>query len=304
MKMRLLVVLLATISVASATIDADVRQALSRGDMAGAQRMLQDYRARTGVTPEVLAALSWIGRAQLASHSWDQAEATAKQTRALAGEELKKRALDSDPRLGTAVGAAIEVEAQVLSSRGQRTAAVDYLRQELALFANTSIAPRIQKNINLLGLVGKAAPELHAEEHLGPPTPTLAKLRGKPVLLFFWAHWCGDCKADEAMVGKVRSLYASQGLVVIAPTQRYGYAARGEDATPAQELKYIEAVRGQFYRDLSDVSAPVSEANFRNYGASTTPTIVVIDRRGIVRTYHPGAMTLEELRTAVEKAST
>jgi thioredoxin-related protein len=45
----------------------------------------------------------------------------------------------------------------------------------------------------------------------------------------------------------------------------------------------------------------VSEANFRNYGASTTPTLVVIDRQGIVRLYHPGAMTLDELRAALNR---
>ncbi len=280
----------------------DVRQALSKGDLPGAERMLRDYRAKAGVTPEMLDALSWIGRAQLYSNSWDQAEATAKQTLDLSGPELKKHRLDSDPHLAAAVGAAIEVEAQVLASRGQRNQAVAYLRKELATYANTSIAPRIQKNINLLGLEGKPAPELHSPEHLGPPTPSLAALRGKPVLLFFWAHWCADCKADAPIVAEVRSRYANKGLVAIAPTQRYGYAARGEEATPAQELKYIDAVRHQFYRDLLDVSVPVSEANFKNYGASTTPTIVVIDRRGIVRTYHPGAMTLKELMTAVEKA--
>jgi len=295
-------VLLAAVSVASAAIDMDVRQALSRGDLPGAERMLRDYRAKLGVTPEMLDALSWIGRAQLLSNSWDQAEATAKQTLDLSGAELKKRRLDSDPHLAAAVGAAIEVEAQVLASRGQRNQAVAYLRKELALYANTSIAPRIQKNINLLGLEGRPAPELHSEEYLGPQPPSLAKLRGKPVLLFFWAHWCGDCKADEAIVAQVRSLYANKGLVVIAPTQRYGYAARGEEASPAQELRYIDAVRHQFYRDLLDASVPVSEANFKNYGASTTPTLVVIDRSGIVRSYHPGAMTLGELRAAVEKA--
>lgn len=46
---------------------------------------------------------------------------------------------------------------------------------------------------------------------------------------------------------------------------------------------------------------PVSEKNFDTYGASTTPTIVLIDRRGIVRLYHPGAMTEAELRSAIEK---
>jgi thioredoxin-related protein len=45
----------------------------------------------------------------------------------------------------------------------------------------------------------------------------------------------------------------------------------------------------------------VSEANFTRYGASTTPTVVLIDRAGIVRLYHPGAMTYAELRAAVVK---
>jgi hypothetical protein len=40
---------------------------------------------------------------------------------------------------------------------------------------------------------------------------------------------------------------------------------------------------------------------FRNYGVSTTPTIVLIDRRGIVRLYHPGAMTYDELAPRVER---
>jgi thioredoxin-related protein len=44
----------------------------------------------------------------------------------------------------------------------------------------------------------------------------------------------------------------------------------------------------------------VSEENFRRYGASTTPTLVLIDRAGIVRLYHPGAMTYEELRARVQ----
>jgi len=296
------VIFLAAVPIAGATIDIDVRQALSQGNLPAAEQMLRDYRAKVGVTPEMLEALSWIGRAQLAQSSWDQAQSTAQRTLELAGVELKKRPLDSDPHLGVAVGAAVEVEAQVLAARGQPGAAVAYLRKELVLYSNTSIAPRIQKNINLLALVGKPAPELHAEEYLGPRPPSLASLRGKPVLLFFWAHWCSDCKADEPIVAKIRALYADKGLVVIAPTQRYGYAAQGEEATRAQELKYIEAVHGKFYRDILDAPVPVSEANFRNYGASTTPTIVVIDRKGIVRTFHPGAMTIEELRTAVEKA--
>jgi len=89
-------------------------------------------------------------------------------------------------------------------------------------------------------------------------------------------------------------------LVLIAPTQKYGYVGSGEDAPPEVELRYIEQVRQQYYGAIIDTPAPVSEENFSRYGASTTPTLVLIDRNGIVKTYHPGAMTYEELRTRVE----
>ena len=47
---------------------------------------------------------------------------------------------------------------------------------------------------------------------------------------------------------------------------------------------------------------PVSGQNFNSYGASTTPTVVVLNRAGKVEMYHPGALSYEELRAAVEKA--
>jgi hypothetical protein len=87
----------------------------------------------------------------------------------------------------------------------------------------------------------------------------------------------------------------------MAPTQLYGYGARGEDASPAQELPYAEQVWKSFYSGLQGVPVPVSKTNFTRYGASTTPTLVLLDRAGRVSLYHPGAMQYEELRAAIEK---
>lgn len=44
----------------------------------------------------------------------------------------------------------------------------------------------------------------------------------------------------------------------------------------------------------------MSEENFRNYGASTTPTLVLIGRDGIVKMFHPGNMSLAELKAQLE----
>ena len=46
---------------------------------------------------------------------------------------------------------------------------------------------------------------------------------------------------------------------------------------------------------------PISGANFANYGANfSTPTLVLLDRQGIVRWYHPGAATEKELAANIE----
>ena len=96
---------------------------------------------------------------------------------------------------------------------------------------------------------------------------------------------------------KLLDEYQSKGLVLIGPTQHYGYAAAGEDATREQETRYIDDVRKRFYSSLPGMSVPLSEENFTRFGASTTPTLVLLDRQGIVRLYHPGAISFVQLAT-------
>jgi thiol-disulfide isomerase/thioredoxin len=288
-------------SAAMANVVTDVVQALQAGNFGLADAYVTRYRSAYGVTGELLEAQSWIGRGFLETRQFDKAAANATETQRLALEQLKRRRLDAEPHLPLALGAAIEVRAHVLAARGDRNGALALLNSELATYRTTSIATRIQKNINLLSLEGKAAPAWDAREFLGPKPLPLASLRGKPVLLYFWAHWCGDCKEEEPILVAIQKEYSSKGLVLIAPTQRYGYGARGEEAGPAAELKYMEQIRHVYLADLLNVPAPVGAANFQAYGASTVPTLVLIDRQGIVRLYHPGVMSLEQLRAALNR---
>jgi len=199
------------------------------------------------------------------------------------------------------LGAAFEVQSQALVARGQRTQAVALLQTALEEYGKTSIRARLQKNLNLLSLQGKPAPPLKADESLGAKMPPLVQLKGSPVLLFFWAHWCGDCKAEAPIITQLRSEYAGKGLQIIGPTQLYGYTAQVEHASAGDELMYIDAVRHRFYSGLLDMPVPVSKYNFDTYGASTTPTLVLLDRTGKVTMYHPGALPYAALRAEIEK---
>ncbi len=195
---------------------------------------------------------------------------------------MKKRPLDAEPHLPIALGAALEVQSQVLAARGQRTQAVALLQSALRTYGNTSIHDRLQKNLNLLSFQGKVAPALKADQFLGAKLPLPAQLKGSPVLLFFWAHWCGDCKAEAPIITQLRSEFAGKGLKVIGPTRLYGYTAQIEHASASDELQYIDAVRHRFYSGLLDMPVPISKYNFDTYGASTTPTLVLLDRAGKV----------------------
>jgi thiol-disulfide isomerase/thioredoxin len=286
-----------------ANVITDVREAVARNNFALGDSVIQKYRAGQRVTPEMIEALSWLGRGALAARKLDRAESYAKETHRLALEELKKRPLDAENHLPIALGAAIEVEAQVLNQRGDRSGAVAFLGTELAAYKATSIRTRIQKNIHLLSLEGKLAPALEEREFLGAAPTPLASLRGKPVVLFFWAHWCGDCKADVPILARLMQTYGPRGLLLVAPTQLYGFTAAG-DATPESETRYIEEVRKQFYAPLAGMPVPLSVANFDKYGCSTTPTLVLLDANGIVRLYHPGAMTYDALAARVKLVTT
>jgi thiol-disulfide isomerase/thioredoxin len=279
----------------------DVRTRLVGNDFSGADGELRSYKGQRGVTPEYLEAMSWMARAAADMKQWTQATGYARETRKLCELQLTKRKLDAEPQLPLALGAAYEVLAQAMDGQGQHARAVALLRSALVRYGTTSIGPRLQKNLNLLSLIGRAAPPLQSAQYLGPKPPALASLKGSPVLLFFWAHWCGDCKVEVPIIARLRQEFAPAGLVVIGPTQLYGYAAQGADASPAQERAYIEAVRQRYYGGLLDMPVPVSRQNFKTYGASTTPTLVVLNRAGQVDLYHPGAMPYQELRSELEK---
>jgi len=286
---------------ASAQLVRQVRAAAGAGEYARGEQLVEAYRRERGVTAEMILALSWLGRAAQAAKDWERAEKHAVETRTLALAELQKRPLDADEELPLALGASIEVQAHTMAGRGARSEAVAFLQQELSRWRATSMRARIQKNLHLLSLTGQAAPRLETAEYLGAKPATLAKLQGKTVLLFFWAHWCGECKQTAPVLERLQREYGARGLVIVGPTQRYGYVAGGRDASREEETRYIDEVRRNFYGGL-EMSVPLSEENFGAWGSSTTPTIVLLDRGGRVRLYHPGKMSYEQLAPVVAEA--
>ena len=277
-----------------------MRASNTRGDFATADRLIENYRQRFGTNAELALAISWQARGALALKKLDSAETYADRAREVSLQLLKTRKLDVEPMVPLALGASMEVHAQVMAQRGETSSAVGFLETERRKYLGTSIIERITKNINLLSLKGKRAPSLDATEWMGTKPAAWSSYRGKPVLVFFWAHWCPDCKEQAPMLANLMRRYSARGLTMVAPTRYSGYVEGGQDAPRAAEKGYIEQIRNRYYAALSSAAVPLSNAIFETYGCSSTPTLALIDKQGIVRWYHPGTATEAELVREIE----
>jgi len=265
-----------------------VRLKISAGDLATGQAMAEDYRKATGVDEEYLNAIGWIARGAV---MLDRPEIAQE-----ALEVLRREIPSETPALLTPYGAAIEVQGRLIQASEGRGTAIRYFENQLAMAKAPSLRSRISKNINLLSMEGHAAPALDGTDFVGAaPPPALASLRGKPVLLFFFAEWCGDCKAQAASLARVWEKYKPLGLELIAATRLYSSPTDEKPMTPAEEKAQVEKVWKESYKGLEGVPIAVGTEAMVRYGASATPTFALVDRNGVVRLYSPTRLSESEL---------
>src|SRR5437870_2985216 len=130
--MRTLLITCLLLGIASAQdLVRDVRAAIAQKNFALGESIIKDYKGGRGTTPELIEAVSWLGRGALAAKQLDRADAYAVEARKLALDQLKRRKLDAEPHLPLALGASIEVQALVMDGRGERGEAVGFLQREL-----------------------------------------------------------------------------------------------------------------------------------------------------------------------------
>jgi thiol-disulfide isomerase/thioredoxin len=269
-----------------------VRLKLSAGDLASAVSAVEDYKEKHGVDAEYLDAVGWLARGAEMLKQPDAAAAYV--------AELRREIREEKPDLTLPLGAAIEVEGKLRAAREGRGSALRFLEEEFSRAKDVALRSRIRKNINLLSLEGQPAPDFNKTDFIGTEPPSLAALKGKPVLLFLWAHWCGDCKAQAGMLSRVLRKYRAQGLVVIAPTRYYGTGAENKPAAPAEEKAHMAKVWAEAYAGLEGVPILIDTDAMAQYGVSATPTYALIDRKGMVRFYSPTRLSEAELSRRIE----
>ena len=127
-----------------------------------------------------------------------------------------------------------------------------------------------------VALINKNAPEWAVESWLNTTDKMPDTLKGKIVLIDFWAMWCGPCVAVLPAVQRVHEEYSGKGVVVI------GLSGDSD----LQKLKDFVKAKGLTYPIAMDISDPKKEtfgSTMLRYKISGIPEVAVIDRKGVLR---------------------
>ena len=122
-------------------------------------------------------------------------------------------------------------------------------------------------------LVGRPAPAFSLPRVGKQETGTLAQHKGRPLLIDFWATWCGPCLSSLPTLNKIRQRYVNKLDVIGISSEGMGTL---DEALPSLGIAY-------------PVYADERESSFIPYSVQALPTLVLVDGNGIVRDVEVGA---------------
>jgi thiol-disulfide isomerase/thioredoxin len=149
-------------------------------------------------------------------------------------------------------------------------------------------------------MIGAKAPSLNSERSYGE-FKGLDALKGKVVIIDFFAHWCGPCKASYPDMRKLYDELNPKGLEMVGVTTYYGYY--GAERGISKDAEY--AKMADFIKEFN-IAWPVvygERSNFEAYGVTGIPHVTVLDRKGNVHSIEIGysPAIFKKFRAEIEK---
>lgn len=158
---------------------------------------------------------------------------------------------------------------------------------------------RIESGLKIKKLIGQKAPGFEVAAWVSEDGKPV-ELKGKVVLLDFWAIWCGPCIRTFPHLKHLKEEYGEQGFEIVGVTRYYNYTwddekkrairgQRGEEGDPDAEHETIRNFLASHDLTHASIVTPNDSKMQGEYGVTGIPHAVLIDRDGIIRMIKVGS---------------
>ncbi len=151
---------------------------------------------------------------------------------------------------------------------------MDAVEAEMIFKGNKRLLPRIISHFDKIRLIGKPLQKFSVKDHQTGKVISPKTLKGKVVLIDFWATWCGPCIAELPSIKAAHKKLAPKGFLV------FGVSLDDEDnqkkmetMIKAREMNWLHHYDGKKWKNELAVK----------FGVHSIPASLLVDRQGIVR---------------------
>ncbi len=133
-------------------------------------------------------------------------------------------------------------------------------------------------------IVNRAAPDFVLNDLSGTPV-RLSSLKGRPIVINFWATWCGPCQSEMPLIEKTAEKYPNLTILAV-----------NDDEAVSDVNSFVKRF-GLSFPILMDPGAAVNI----QYQVTGLPTSFFVDENGIIRSLQIGVLSEEQLKDHLHK---
>ncbi|UCH95145.1 MAG: redoxin domain-containing protein [Candidatus Aminicenantes bacterium] len=193
--------------------------------------------------------------------------------------------------------------ARLEKEKGNIKKGIEILEKALGELTSKRATAELKALLEQMKMLGAPAPEIDAETWVNSSALKLSDLKGKAVVIDFWATWCRPCHIVIPVLTKNYNQYKDKGLVVIGFTRLYSNYSDDQGGkgrvSPGEERKLIAG-----FVKRHKITYPIAIADkgviFDTYNITGLPTMVLIDKEGNVQDVEVGGGDEEYLEKKIK----